>query len=243
MQIALCDDDSQDLEYINQQLENYKRSRTGLEWEIIQYSSSEKLCQEIQEGKKFDLYLLDIWMPEKTGIDIGRLIRSEQERGEIIFITASKEHALEAFDVQAVRYLLKPVKEEVLFEAMDFAISLVTREEPRFFFKTNEGIHSIPYSQIEYLECASRTIQIKMTNGKTESSIFIRQSFETEVEELLQTPNFLQTHKSYVVNMEAVEIFSAKELKMKSGMCIPISKNRQTEVKRRYLEFFANQYR
>ena len=62
-------------------------------------------------------------MADKTGIDIGSLIRRTGGQSVIIYITSSDEFALEAYHVRAVRYLLKPIKAELFFEALDYALS------------------------------------------------------------------------------------------------------------------------
>ncbi|MEG1362395.1 MAG: LytTR family DNA-binding domain-containing protein [Lachnospiraceae bacterium] len=100
-------------------------------------------------------------------------------------------------------------------------------------------MQTIPYVDIEYLECVSRMVQVTLADGTQIRSVLIRQSFETTLEQVLSHPFFLQTHKSYVVNMQEVASFSQKELIMKNQVRIPISKNRQIQVRRQYLAFLA----
>ena len=80
-----------------------------------------------------------------------------------IYVTSSDDFALEAYGVRAVRYLLKPVREELFIEAMDYAVTDISKEKKETIYtvKTKEGLVSIPYSRIEYIENYSRTLHIR----------------------------------------------------------------------------------
>ena len=83
---------------------------------IKTFTSGEKLLKE----KKFDIVLLDLMLPGIHGLEVARQI---SDRSRVIFITSYREHAVEAFDVNAVHYLVKPVTEERLFQALDRAVN------------------------------------------------------------------------------------------------------------------------
>ena len=82
-----------------------------------------------------------------------------------------------------------------------------------------------------------------MTDGEDVKSIFIRQSFDLELEELLRDKNFLQVHKSFVVNMKYVKKLTQNNIIMESGKSVPVSKARSAGVKKEYLLFVSEQYR
>ena len=90
---------------------------------------------------------------------------------------------------------------------------------------------------IEYVENISRTLHIFTTEGEEIVSRFLRQSFENEIKSLLDSPDFLQIHKSFVVNLRYVKIYGPYAVVMQSGKELPISKSRQVEVKRRYMGY------
>lgn len=113
MRIVVCDDSKDDLAEIEGLLEKYKENNADAAFDVMQFSDSSALYQKIQEERLGDIYILDMIMTDKTGIDIGSLIRSTDQRSVIIYITSSDDYALEAYGVHAVRYLLKPVREEL----------------------------------------------------------------------------------------------------------------------------------
>lgn len=92
--------------------------------------------------------------------------------------------------------------------------------------------------QIVRVEHVSRVMQFYMADGKTYTSIYIRQPFETELEALLWTGNFIQPHKSFIINMDYIVDVAAQEFVMTDGAVIPISRN-NGEVKKQYLEYLT----
>lgn len=245
MKIVVCDDNTEDLEKIRELLTRYMESNEAVQAETEYYTDSVELYQKIQKERQGDIYILDMIMARKTGIDIGALLRRTNKKSIIIYITSSDDFALEAYGVHAVRYILKPVREELFKEALDYAVSDIFREdrEEVYSVKTREGILALPYSNIAYIESNSRMLQIHLTDEKVIKSIFIRRSFDEEIEPLTKDPRFLRVHKSFLVNMYQVYRLMQGSVIMNSGVSIPVSKARAVEVKKEYLTFISEQYR
>ena len=108
--------------------------------------------------------------------------------------------------------------------------------------KTKNGLQSVPCSRIEYVENASRMLNVHLTDGRVITSIFIRKSFEDELGELLHNKCFLQVHKSFLINLNHVKKLDGNSMIMSSGDNIPISKKNTANVKRQYLLFVSEQY-
>ena len=244
MKIMICDDSPNDLAAIKELLEKYCKHRTNTALEAEQASDSAVLYRRIQEGERWDIYILDILMSEKTGIDIGGLLHRSGAQSPIIYVTSSDDFALDAYGVHAVRYLLKPVREDLLFEALDYVLSFPGKKGSGVYkVKTKEGLAAVPYSRIEYIENSARTLSIRLTDGKIIKSIFIRKSFDEEIRQLTDAADFLQVHKSFLVNLNYVDRLAQGNITMESGRCIPVSKARSADVKREYLMFVSQKYR
>lgn len=245
MKIVVCDDSLEDLSIIEELLAEYKEHYKNINIDVVQFTDSTILYHKIQEEELGDIYILDMIMNNKTGIDLGTLIRSIDEKSVIIYITSSNEFALEAYSVHAVRYLLKPIRKDLFFEALDYAMSdaMKAEKDPEYQVKTKEGLVSVPYSRIEYVENYSRTLNISLTDGNSIKSIFIRKSFDEEVGQLLDDKRFLHVHKSFLVNMNHIDKLSQRTITMESGKNIPVSKTRAAEVKKEYLMFVSAKYR
>lgn len=244
MKIVICDDSIEDLIKIEKILRKYTDFYVGTEFVIEKYSIPVKLYEQIGRKELADIFILDMLMAEKTGIDIASQVRKFSGKNVIIYVTSSDDFALEAYRVHAARYLLKPVREEDFFEAMDYAMSCTQdRRDSGYLIKTKGGFVSIPCSRIEYIENVSRILDIRLTDGESIKSIFIRKSFDSEIEGLLKGGGFLQVHKSFVVNLKYVRKITQNNVIMESGKSIPISKARSAGVKREYLLYVSEQYR
>lgn len=244
MKIVICDDNIEDLIKIEKLINQYIKLYPNLEILTEKYSDPRKLYNRICEKDLADIYLLDMIMSEKTGIDLGRQLLKSSSDSIIIYITSSTDFALDAYSLHAERYLLKPLRETDLFEALDYALSSrEIKKGPVFLIKTREGLVSAPHSKIEYVENVSRTLEIHLTDKEIIKSIFIRKSFDEEIEELLWDKNFLQVHKSFVINLKYVKKLLPNSVVMESGITIPVSKKRTAEVKKEYLLFYSEQYR
>lgn len=244
MRIVICDDSIEDMLKIEKMLIKYMEVSSNTDFVIEKFSDALQLYQKIQKGELADIYILDMIMSEKNGIDIGRQIRKIGKENVIIYITSSNDYALEAFGVHAVRYLLKPVSEDSLFEALESAVSYTrVKKDAVYLVKTRDGLVSIPYSQIEVIENVSRKLEIQLKNGEVLKSIFIRKSFEEEIGDLVKDENFLLVHKSYLVNLNYIKKLERTEVIMESGKRIPVSKAKTVDVKREYLLFVAEKYR
>lgn len=245
MKVVVCDDSMEDLEKIKELLIKYRETNKNVRLETEYFTDSADLYRQIQAKAHSDIYILDMIMSERTGIDIGTLIRSTDAHSVIIYITSSDDFAFEAYGVHAVRYLLKPVCEELFTEALDCAVSDISRKttDAVYTVKTKDGLVSIPCSKIEYIENYSRTLNICLTDGKNIQSIFIRRSFDEETRQIADNNSFLQVHKSFLINLYHVDKLAPGNIIMESGARIPVSKARSSDVKKEYLKFVSEQYR
>lgn len=244
MKIVVCDDDEEDLAKIERLLTSYRQANSNIKLDIEKFLDAETLYQKIQTEDLADIYILDMIMSKKTGIDIGSEIRRIGRESVIVYITSSDDFAFQAYGVRAIRYLLKPVSEEQFFEALDYALSLTkTEKELIYSVKTKNGLVAVPYSKIEYIENYSRVLNICLTDGELIKSIFIRKSFNEEIKEIAEDKNFIQVHKSFLINMRYVNKLTQKTVLMESGKSIPVSKNRAADVKKEYLLFVTEYYR
>ncbi len=244
MKIVICDDCVKDLQRLERLLEKYRDTAAGIHFQVEEFVDACTLYDRILQGELADIYILDMIMSEKTGIEIGSLIRKMGGGGVIIYVTTSADFALEAYEVHASRYLLKPVSEEHFFEAMDFALYYQNAEKnPLYPIKTKDGTVSVPYSKIEYIENYSRMLNVFLEDGENIRSIFIRKSFDEEIKEIAGDRSFLRIHKSFLINMNHVKKLVQGNIIMESGRRIPVSKTRAAEVKREYLQFVSECYR
>ncbi|MCI8718979.1 MAG: LytTR family DNA-binding domain-containing protein [Lachnospiraceae bacterium] len=244
MHIVICDDNIEDLLTLEKLILKYTARYPAISFETEKFSDASVLLHKIQKEKIADIYILDIIMSRISGIDLGSQIRKSDSKSMIIYVTSSDDFALDAYDIHAIRYLLKPIHENNFFEALDFAIAYTgIKESTAYLVKTKDGLISVLYSKIEYIENCSRRLKIHLTNGETITSIYIRTSFDEEIRELENDSRFLRVHKSFLINLNCVKQLTKNTVTMESSHTLPVSRSSALDVKKQYLLFISEQYR
>ena len=243
MRITICDDNPEELSITEGLLLEYRDKIAMPGLKIEKCGDPAKLEEGIRANDISDIYVLDVSLGEKSGMEIASLLMEKQDRGIVIFSTFSKEHALEAYHVHAVRYLVKPYKKETFFEAVGYAVALCeSKRDKDFLVKTKNGVVTVSYNRIQYVESESRSMKFHLTDGTVIKSIMLRTSFENEIEALLKDEHFIQIHKSFVVNMSHIDRMPQEKVEIGTEL-LPISKKKAADVKRAYLLYVTNQYR
>jgi DNA-binding LytR/AlgR family response regulator len=235
----ICDDDANASKQLYELLEHYSTEHENVELKLHSCSCGKELLQQIEEGLICDIYFLAIMMGDIDGIELGRKIREIGDVQEIIFVTAAAEYALKAFDVYAGGYLLKPVTPERLDDCMNHLVRRMNPVPKRTFgIKSRDSITHVDPAEIIWVENAARVMHFHMSDGREYSSVYIRQPFEVQLEELLHDGRFIQPHKSFVINMDHIEKVMPHDFMLADGTMIPISRN-NTAVTKKYQEFLS----
>jgi two-component system LytT family response regulator len=212
------------------------------ELEIVATCSSADEAKEKIEQLKPDLVFLDIAMPEKNGFDL--LDEISEIRFEIIFVTAHSDFMLQAFRFSAVDYLLKPVEDDLLTEAVKRAVKRISDKTPGanletllYNMRTREGgqklkmcipslkgFQVVKLSEIVYCEASSNYTNFHFSGRPLICASKPIHEYET----LLEDSGFIRIHKSFLVNMEHV-----KEYQRGEGGYVVLSNGHTVEVSRR----------
>ena len=111
LQIALCDDNSLSLQLAQLAIQEYERQHADRLCRLHCFNSGTALLSFLDKHKdfSFDLFILDVVMPKPDGIQTGLELRARGDKGRIVYLSASPDFALSAYDVHAYSYLLKPI--------------------------------------------------------------------------------------------------------------------------------------
>lgn len=225
MQIAVCDDCMEDVLSLKKFLEGH---------EVSVYSAADSLLADIDNKRiQYDLYLLDIYMEESmNGLELARRLRKVQEEALICFISTSDDFYREAYDLYAVQYLIKPVKEESLKNLLRKVQKILDHEGEKKLIYSWWGKNGlIPYGKIRYISSRGHTLYIYCTDGKIQESTGKLNDLEHQVcDDIL-----IRCHQSFIVNMYHVEGLSGTNL-IVAGEQIPVSRRYYDKVKKRYRE-------
>ena len=239
--ITLCDDEQIELSL----LENYVR-----EWaqerqhkvDIDLCGSAEQFLFRWEEKREMDILLLDISMPGMSGISLAHRLRESGENVQILFVTGLADYALEGYNVDAVSYLLKPVKKEQLFDCLDKARERCGKEDAVLLLEMPGGMARIKIKDICYLESAAHDTQVHSIRGGEpfRCKVGIRQLEER----VLQTGQpFFKIHRSYLVNLAFVNRINRREVVMDAGQALPVARNRWEALNQAYLDYYRGRQR
>lgn len=227
--VAICEDEGYILEELRRKVEKYI-IRKSLDASIKTFMSGEEL---LKAKKKFDIILLDLMLPGIDGLEVARQISS---RSRIIFITSYREYAVEAFDANAVHYLVKPVTEERLFLALDRAVNQTEQMDNQALTLIKSGKTQVIFIRdILYCEVFNHQVRIHTVHG-TYDYFGTLDMLETKLDE-----RFFRCHRSFVVNMSCVAGQEKGIAILTNGEKIFISRRKQTDFIQRLLNFLKNE--
>ena len=216
--ITICEDDKLQQKQLEDLIDSYINNHPDLPCKYKSFVNAEALLGYINFEKKFDIYLLDIVLPNMNGMELAKKIRNQDRKAVIIFITAEKEFALDAFGVQAFDYLVKPISKEKFYRLFDRISALYETAQPRsVFVKTPNGLENMYLDNLEYAEHSRRRILYHLNNLTTIESNTLRQPFSKEVEEIVQDERFIVCGPSFMVNLHLIKSIQKETIIFKSG--------------------------
>lgn len=205
MRIAICDDEARCLEQVTAIAGQYVRDRKDKKITVSTFSHADDLLEEAEKIGGFDIYILDIVMPDMNGIQLGMQLRDMGYDGKIIYLTSSEEYALDSFKVRALNYIIKPITEKDFYAAVDEAVELLyEKKEKHILVKAKERSVKLPLDSIMYAELSKRVVTYYLENGTAVESTTLRTTFTDAVAELLADRRFVLCGAGMAVNLDHV---------------------------------------
>lgn len=237
IEIALCDDSAEDISAVKALAEQFTDEHTEFPIRLSIFTSAAELLEYIEKNGGFDLYILDVIMPAMTGIQLAEKIRSRCERAEIVFLTVSREYAVDAFSVRALGYLLKPVKKESFDKELLHCIDKLRDYEKSttFAVKTKSGLRKIELHRLVLIESFNHTRVLTLSDGSMlETSATLSELFE----QLSGYENFYMPHRAYIVNLDYSMGLTRYDLIMSGNRRIPIPRKQFAAVQELFSNYF-----
>lgn len=226
IKIAICDDAAEDMKLLSGALSAYDPS-----FEIITYSNGQTLIDEFLDfDLSVDLLFLDIYMPGIDGIKTAQEIRARHEDVKIIFLSSSKEHYPQAYEVFAFNYIVKPFNQERLYTVLNRALDELRKESGyKIRIQYKGGAHSVDCRDILYIESRDKLLLFHLAD---ESAL---QCYGKLDEILREVPEqaFFRCHQSFLVNLSHVTEIGDNYFRIGQTM-IGISRKYGKEAKDRY---------
>ena len=223
LRIAVCDDDERQRAEIHGLLERYFASR-GIAARVWSFSGPNTLLCAVEDDGVFDLYLLDVLMPGMDGISLGLALRKYDKNGLIVYLTTTRDFAVESYEVQAFYYLIKPVARDTLVPVLDKCLPVLqNRVADVIHVKTRRGTAHILLDDIYYAELTKRIIRYVCRTGTVES-LYIRIPFSEAVAALLRNRYFFLCGSSFAVNLYHIAMADKTGVVFSSGERLELPK-------------------
>lgn len=232
MKILVCDDNNASVRKISELIRTHCQRKGNLS--VIFESNNPKT---VNLSEEYDLAFLDIDMPQMSGIELARKLHKVRPNIIIIFVTNFVQYAPDGYEVGAFRYLIKNQITEKLDLYFDLAVKEILKRRRIITIQINGEHIDIPVANILYMESKLRLVTMYLVGDSRNTYQFYGNL--TELEQKLEILGFLRVHKSYIVNMEYIDIFQCKKLELKGGIRIPSSERKYSELKQRYLKWEA----
>lgn len=227
MRIALCDDETVSRQALQELVRAFGDAQK-LEFEIDTFSSGEDFLTSAQE---YDIVFMDIYLTGISGMEtVERLGGSEW--CQVVFTTTSREHAIEAFGLNAAHYLVKPLTAQAVAEALERCLSRLGQSPGKALtVKTGQGTVSVPMDKIIYIEVLDKLCTVHTAKNAFQTYA----SLDALYEQL--DGSFLRVQRSFVVNMGFIESFLFDRVVMQGGTEIMLSRNNKPVLKKQYQDY------
>ncbi|NCB32883.1 MAG: response regulator transcription factor [Erysipelotrichia bacterium] len=236
LQIAICDDMDDEIRPIVALVNEYLTLRSMIA-EVRVFSHPDALLTACEKGF-FHIYLLDMVMPMVSGLELGREIRRHSSDAQIIYITTEPAFALDAYAVNPLHYLIKPVDKAKLFSVLDLAAEKVDYgQETTVTVKTKNGLRTISTDTIALCEYKRHAVIYILRNGETIETTTISGSFSEHIAPLLRNQRFIQPHAAFAVNMNCVERLDRDGFMLENSAFVPVSGKQYTAVRNAYMSY------
>lgn len=224
----IVDDEPIAIRIVKNHLSNFS------EFELISTCNNALEAIKILRKQPIDLIFLDIEMPSLTGLE---MIKTLNKVPQIIFITAHRNYAVEAFDVNALDYLLKPVSLERFTQSINRFFSVQSQSEnvkkseeleEWLAIKVDKKHVKLALSDILYIESMADYVIVHLENKK-----LITKERISQLEEKLLMFNFLRIHRGFIINVSRVNAWYGNTIEIGQSK-IPIGRNYKEKVSEKF---------
>lgn len=229
MKIAICDDDNIFVGLLKEEIEK-ALSKYNENAEIFGFGSGNTL---LEKAKKVNLNLifLDIEMPIKDGYQLAEELREIEKDTYIVFVSAYDNFVFKSYEYEPLWFVRKIEIGDVIPKVIKRYLDKEKYDNFKCQYRTITGVYTISPKEIFYIEGSNHTLTINSTR-----KILTVYGSLIQEERRLKIYNFLRCHRNFLVNLNYVERIEQKNIVLKNGEYLPLSKDRKTQIKEKLLE-------
>lgn len=233
--IFICDDDKREIEILRKRIEICFQKQKK-EYKVGEFLDGNELLEALRHQVP-EVIFLDIDMPGMSGMEVADWIFNNHINTNVIFVTNRDDMVFQAIHYQPFRFIRKNALDNELEEAILKLIQKLEKEEQILEVPTKEGMEFLPLKNILYIESCKHYLRIRHTDGECEMRGKI-----SNLQTWMCSYGFVQTHRSYLVNMRFMKMVRANEVELDNGEILSVSRDKVQDVKKKqmiYLRSFA----
>ena len=238
LHVAVCDDERTALQELAEEVRRWAEAE-GEACSVETFASADAFWFVWEERKDLEVLLLDIEMPGMDGMELARRLRQAGEPIGIIFVTGNPDFALEGYDLEAVSYVMKPVRRERLHAALSRARERMARRAAVLLPLSGGELERLYIADICCLESDGHASIVWKKDGTKLVSKMGTQQLEQELEKCSDA--FFKPHRSYFINLAHVERIGKKDVRMGNQLLVPIARGKWEPLNQAYLRYFRGQ--
>ena len=235
MRIAICEDEKVVLDFESSLVTQWAAG-SGCPLQLDTYTSAEQFLFESEDKAPYDVLIFDIQMKNMNGMELAKKLRARGSDAVIIFITGVPDYAIEGYEVGAVRYILKPVKQEVLNGLLD-SVWAERQKAAEDFFVLGQGadLEKICFEKIIYIEARGHYVFLKAQDFEREW----KASF-SETATAFDGRNFFCLRRGLLVNLNHVEKITRTDCVLDNGETLPVARGVYKDLNDSFIGLYRN---
>lgn len=231
--IAICEDEKVILDFETSLVREWATG-AGCPLELDNYISAEQFIFESEDKAPYNVLIFDIQMKNMNGMELAKKLRARGCDSTIIFITGVPDYAIEGYEVGAVRYILKPVKPEVLNGLLDAAYAECEKKvESYFVLGQGADVERIPFEKIIYVEARGHYVFLKGADFEREW----KASF-SETAAAFEGRSFFCLRRGLLVNLAHVLRITRTDCVLDGGESLPVARGVYKELNEAFIDFY-----
>lgn len=231
MNIAIIEDNLPELEDLENSVCKIL-NESNAEFEIGKFSS---ISDFSKRDREFELVILDLKLPDGSGLELAREIKRNSEKTGIIIVTAYREYVYEGYEVDAFRFIPKPVDPNKMREAI--LSFLYEKLETQTLFITVEGQKlPLPVNDIVFIESQGNHSTLYLLNGKTLSNKRSISDFEHDI----SNRQFIRVHRRFLINMKHIKSVKGYEIYFVNNFRAEVSRRNRLDFEQKLISYLNN---
>lgn len=229
VKVVLCDDDAEFLNIFRGEIiEAFKK--LNLKAELTTFNSAEYIPDGMFASCDMVFLDIDFEGEDYNGIDIARRLRAVNKKAVLFFVTNFIDYAPAGYEVQAFRYILKRVRNNVLERYILQAIEQMAENREIFSISDGDSVIEFPLDDVSYLEVFDHEVLVHRKEGTHSLNASL-----SSLEEQLEKCGFLRIHNSYLVNMRYIGKYRSRECILTDGTVLSASARNYSAQKQKYM--------